>query len=130
MVRRAQRLDELAFRLAVNYRTLLHDYNRGWITRLLGYGILISGAHWLLSVAELDAGTEAVVCAFRTQLAARRAHTERLAAQLDALSPVKILERGYALVFDANGALVKDATKLAPGARFPPGWHVAALRRK
>jgi exodeoxyribonuclease VII large subunit len=67
---------------------------------------------------KLDAGTEAVTNAFRTQLATRRAQTERLAAQLDALSPMKILERGYALVFDASGALVKDAAQLAPGAEI------------
>jgi exodeoxyribonuclease VII large subunit len=31
---------------------------------------------------------------------------------------MKILERGYALVFDANGMLVKDAAQLAPGAEI------------
>ena len=30
--------------------------------------------------------------------------------------PLNILERGYALVFDSTGALVKDAALLAPGA--------------
>jgi exodeoxyribonuclease VII large subunit len=43
---------------------------------------------------------------------------ERLTAQLGALSPVKILERGYALVFDAKGALVKDVSKLVPGSEI------------
>jgi exodeoxyribonuclease VII large subunit len=59
-----------------------------------------------------------VVHAFQSHLAARRSRAERLAAQLDALSPIKILERGYALVFDSTGALVKDATKLASGTRI------------
>ena len=67
---------------------------------------------------ELEARTGAVVHAFQSQLAARRSRADRLAAQLDALSPVKILERGYALVFDSTGALVKDATKLAKGAQI------------
>jgi exodeoxyribonuclease VII large subunit len=34
---------------------------------------------------------------------------------LVALSPNNILERGYALVFDAAGNLVKDASQLHPG---------------
>jgi exodeoxyribonuclease VII large subunit len=68
--------------------------------------------------SELDAGTEAVVHAFHSQLAQRRSHAERLAAQLEALSPVRILERGYALVFDANGALVKDVSQLGPGTQI------------
>jgi exodeoxyribonuclease VII large subunit len=81
---------------------------------------------------ELDAGTEAMVNTFRTQLAMRRAHTERLAAQLEALSPIRILERGYALVFDANGALIKDAAQLVPGtevsARVARGTFTAEVK--
>jgi exodeoxyribonuclease VII large subunit len=38
-----------------------------------------------------------------------------MAGKLEALSPVRILDRGYALVFDASGALVKDAAQLRPG---------------
>jgi exodeoxyribonuclease VII large subunit len=54
--------------------------------------------------------------AFRARLGGHAAQLEKLAAQLNALSPVKILERGYALVFDDNGTLVKDAGQLAAGA--------------
>ena len=36
-------------------------------------------------------------------------------ASLEALSPVAILNRGYALVFDAKGRLVKDAARLKAG---------------
>jgi exodeoxyribonuclease VII large subunit len=39
---------------------------------------------------------------------------------LEALSPLAILNRGYALVFDAKGRLVKDA------ARFKAGDDVSA----
>ena len=40
---------------------------------------------------------------------------DRQTASLEALSPVAILNRGYALVFDAEGRLVKDATRLEAG---------------
>jgi exodeoxyribonuclease VII large subunit len=59
-----------------------------------------------------------VVHAFQSRLAAQRSRVERLAAQLNALSPVKILERGYALVFDESGALVKDVSQLAAGSEI------------
>ena len=118
MARRAQRLDELTFRLAADYRALLHEYAR----RLEIAAARVRHFDFRRSLtvvrAALDAGTEAVLHAFRTRLSHERARTERLAAQLDALSPAKILERGFALVFDANGALVKDASQLAPGAQI------------
>ena len=46
-----------------------------------------------------------------------RAALERTAAQLDALSPLACLERGYAIVRrgDAAGAVVTDAAALRPG---------------
>jgi exodeoxyribonuclease VII large subunit len=132
MRRREQRLDELANRLAANYRALLHDYHR----RLDLAASRVRHFDFRRSLAmvrvQLDAGTEAVIHAFRSQLAWRRATTERLAAQLDALSPVKILERGFALVFDSNGALVKDASQLAPGteifARVARGSFAAEVK--
>ena len=40
---------------------------------------------------------------------------ERTTASLEAMSPLAILNRGYALVFDAEGELVKDATGLGVG---------------
>ena len=118
MVRRSQRLDELSYRLAANYRTLLHDYRRRLdiaASRVRHYDVRRSLA---IVRSELDAGTEAVVHAFQSYLAARRSRVERLAAQVNALSPVKILERGYALVFDESGALVKDVSRLAAGSEI------------
>jgi exodeoxyribonuclease VII large subunit len=114
MVQRAQRLDDLSYRLAAQYRTLLHEYHR----RLDVASARVRHFDFRQSLrttrGKLDSGTEALARAFRTRLAGHRAHLERLTAQLEALSPTKILERGYALVFDSNGALVKDAARLAP----------------
>jgi exodeoxyribonuclease VII large subunit len=51
---------------------------------------------------------------------------------LEALSPVKILERGYALVFDASGTLIKDAAQVSPGtevtARVARGTFTAEVK--
>jgi len=40
------------------------------------------------------------------------------AARLDALSPLKVLGRGYALAFGPGGRLVRAATDVAPGDRL------------
>ena len=59
--------------------------------------------------------TANLTSAAHARLLAGRAALDRRTAALEALSPVAILNRGYALVFDANGQLVKDATRLKPG---------------
>jgi exodeoxyribonuclease VII large subunit len=132
MSRRAQRLDELSYRLASNYRALLHDYNRRLdisASRVRHFDFRRSLA---LVRGQLEADTEAVVNVFRAQLAGRRATVERLTAQVEALSPVKILERGYALVFDANGTLIKDAAQVSAGtqvtARIARGSFTAEVK--
>jgi len=38
-----------------------------------------------------------------------------LAARLDALSPLSVLERGYALVYSSEGTLLRSAAETAPG---------------
>lgn len=51
-------------------------------------------------------------------LAARRASLAGAAAQLRAFDPQHTLARGYAIVRDADGAVVRDATQLALGQRL------------
>jgi exodeoxyribonuclease VII large subunit len=52
---------------------------------------------------------------------------------LSALSPLAILERGYALVFDASGKLLKDAAKVKAGdeisARLAKGMLGATVKK-
>jgi len=133
MVQRAQRLDELAYRLAAHYRTLLHDYHRRMeiaAARIRHFDFRRSLA---VTRSRLDSGTEALVRTFRARLATQRAQLEHRSAQLEALSPAKILERGYALVFDSSGALVKDATLLTSGsevtARVARGSFTAEVKQ-
>ena len=44
-----------------------------------------------------------------------RAALDAAARQMDALSPARVLERGYAVVRTAGGAVVREAARLAPG---------------
>ena len=53
--------------------------------------------------------------AARRVLAARAGALGALAARLDAMSPLKVLERGYAIVRTPDGAVVTAAAQVAPG---------------
>ena len=64
---------------------------------------------------ELEVSSNALASAQRAILARQRAQFEQRIAQLQALSPVAVLERGYALVFDPSGHLLKDAAQVNAG---------------
>jgi exodeoxyribonuclease VII large subunit len=64
---------------------------------------------------EVDQLALALGRATETILLRRRSRWELLQGSLSALSPKAILSRGYALVFDASGILVKDASQLKAG---------------
>jgi len=115
LARRAQRLDELIFRLAADYQSLLREYHRRLdvaAARILHFDFRRS---LVIGRNQLSAAAGALLSAVRARIAENRATLGQMAGKLEALSPVKILDRGYALVFDASGALVKDAAQLRPG---------------
>lgn len=60
---------------------------------------------------RLQAGVEVAV-------ESRRSLIERLAAQLEALSPLRVLARGYALPFDDDGRVLKHAADFVPDQTF------------
>jgi exodeoxyribonuclease VII large subunit len=86
-----------------------------------------------LTRTRLYAATHALVQAWAARKAEERARLKELIARLDALSPMKILDRGYALVFDAHGQLVKDASRLKTGeqisARVSKGSFAAEVKK-
>jgi exodeoxyribonuclease VII large subunit len=52
------------------------------------------------------------------QLERPRRDLERLAAQLDALSPLRVLERGYSVARDPNGRVLRRRAEFSPGQAF------------
>jgi exodeoxyribonuclease VII large subunit len=54
----------------------------------------------------------------QSQLERRAALVEQLGATLDALSPLKVLERGYAVARDETGKVLKRAAQFSPGLAF------------
>jgi exodeoxyribonuclease VII large subunit len=51
----------------------------------------------------------------RSRLEARRGRLGRLAGKLESLSPLAVLSRGYALVWDGDGRLVRDPAEVEVG---------------
>jgi exodeoxyribonuclease VII large subunit len=113
--RRQQNLDDLVYRLAHAERDLLEAKRRRFencaaAVRHYDLRLVLSGVR-----KQLDANVAQMAAAARNLLLHKRARLERLTSQMEALSPVAILDRGYALVFDAAGHLLKDADRVQPG---------------
>jgi len=113
--RRQQRLDDLRFRLEKAQRQVMERSLRRWETASAAVRHYDARRRLRAVRQSLDAQTASLAAAVRARLLASRAALERQVASLEALSPVAILNRGYALVFDAKGQLVKDAVRLSPG---------------
>src|SRR5205823_956153 len=60
-------------------------------------------------------------------LAARRHRYEGLTARLDALSPLKVLARGYAVAFDERGHALVQANQVRAGERVRVRLHEGEL---
>jgi exodeoxyribonuclease VII large subunit len=51
-------------------------------------------------------------------LEGRRSRIARLSAQLDALSPLRVLDRGYAVALGEDGRVLKSRAAFEPGRPF------------
>jgi exodeoxyribonuclease VII large subunit len=65
--------------------------------------------------ARLDAASSACDGAVTEKLQDGRERLGLAAASLDALSPLGVLQRGYAVAQDASGKLLRDAAAVSPG---------------
>ncbi len=113
--RQSQRVDELEFRLRDRLRSLIERHartQRALASRLHYFDLR---PRFAADRRRLDAAQTAAIQAVRRQAGRHRAVAERLAAKLSQLSPLLILERGYAIVTGAAGGIVKDSAAAPPG---------------
>jgi len=131
---RQQKLDDLTHRVELAQRNLLEKSRRRWeiisaAVRHYDVRLVLSGMR-----KELDSRTTALGSVMRNVLLQHRVRSERLETALQSLSPLAILDRGYALVFDANGKLLKNADAVKMGdeisARLAHGQIDAAVTKK
>jgi exodeoxyribonuclease VII large subunit len=131
---RQQRLDDLTHRMELGERQLLERLRRQWelvsaAVRHYDLRLVLSGMR-----RELESQTAALVAVTRNVLLEHKVRSERLSTALESLSPLAILDRGYALVFDSEGKLLKDARKVSVGdeisARLAHGEIRAAVAQK
>ena len=116
--RRQQRLDDLRFRLENAERKFIEQRRRRWeqvsaAVRHYDATRMLAGIR-----RDLHAQISALSGAIRTSLLRKRVRIEQLDQQLKALSPTAILERGYALIFDSAGKLVKNSRQVDVGAKI------------
>ena len=64
---------------------------------------------------ELDHGRDRLISAQERALSAKRQRYVRLAASLDAMSPLRVLSRGYAIAAKTNGEPVRSVKGLEAG---------------
>ena len=113
--RRQQKLDEQRFRLEKAERQLLERCHRRCETVAAAVRHYDARRRMAGVRQQLEAQVANLAAVMHTRLLESRGALDRQTASLEALSPVSILNRGYALVFDAKGRLVKDAAQLGTG---------------
>jgi exodeoxyribonuclease VII large subunit len=131
---RQQKLDDLTHRMEVAQRQLLQQAHRRWeavaaAVRHYDLRLILSGMR-----RELASRTTSLVAVTRNVLLQHKVRSERLRTALESLSPLAILDRGYALVFDSEGNLLKDVDSLNVGdeisARLAHGQLHASVTKK
>ena len=113
--RRQQRLDELHTRLFASESQRLQGYRRRLEMAALRVRHHDLRRIFLGMQKELQSISQQLPRSIRAVLLSRRAKWEHSTAKLQALSPLNILERGYAVVFDAQGRPLTDSSRVSVG---------------
>ncbi|MDP9039719.1 MAG: exodeoxyribonuclease VII large subunit [Acidobacteriota bacterium] len=113
--RQAQHVDDLRRRLdnAIGRRlTVSSDKLAAQARRVARHDprlVLLAARH------RLESARRALTTAAQARLAPAAARLQHAQGRLAALSPVAVLDRGYALVYSAEGRLLRSAAETAPG---------------
>jgi len=113
--RRQQKLDEQRFRLEKAELQLLERCHRRCENVCATVRHYDARRRLAAIRQQLQAQVANLAAITHTRLLETRGALDRRTASLEALSPLAILNRGYALVFDAKGRLVKDAARVKAG---------------
>jgi exodeoxyribonuclease VII large subunit len=108
-----QRADEMTSRLALGLRARLEQSRK----RFTAAHLRIASFDFRMKIAafrlRLEKRTAELGVRIERLLRNKRDHLEKLALQLQERSPLRVLERGYAIVTDAAGNLLRDVAQVA-----------------
>ena len=113
--RRTQRLDDLSWRLesTTTRRLRTRSTHLSQLTARLAQHN--PAARLALTRRLLDRASESLRRLAHTALTVRTTRLDRATTRLHALSPLAVLDRGYALVFTADGKLLLNSHAAKPG---------------
>jgi len=115
LYRREQKLDDLAYRLEAAIERRL----RATTARMAGLSLRLDrqAPNTRLATANrrLDRAREALTHAGSIIVSTRSVRLARATTRIEALSPLAVLNRGYALVYSAEGSLLRSSSGTAPG---------------
>ena len=112
-VRSALQAADIRMRQAINREV---KSRRQRLDGLLGKRVLQSPRYYVEDKRLLiDHSQDRLISATQRKLHTCRERFARLAASLDAMSPLKVLGRGYAIARRADGAVIKRASDVGPG---------------
>ncbi|HMA44952.1 MAG TPA: exodeoxyribonuclease VII large subunit [Gemmatimonadales bacterium] len=85
------------------------------LSRLLARALLAPTRH---ASERIERAGDRMSAGMGRQLERARARLSESGARLDALSPLRVLERGYAVARDAAGGVLRRVSQFTPGLRF------------
>lgn len=112
-----QRFDEATLRLkqaAANHVSNIRHRERMLHTRLVRIDLRQIIVRWREKVAH---NHQAITSSIKVLLQQASSRLQGAVGKIDALSPLAILQRGYAICRDAGGGIVKDAARTTVGER-------------
>ena len=110
-----QQLDDFSFRLEAAVTTQLRRHQRN-VANLAAAVLRHDPRQGLAQARErLTVGRTRLVHSMERMVHESAAHLRSLDARLHSLSPLAVLERGYALVLTATGGVVRSTLQVAPG---------------
>ncbi|MGH9663054.1 MAG: exodeoxyribonuclease VII large subunit, partial [Bryobacteraceae bacterium] len=116
--RRLQRIDDLDYRLRGRFRALAESQRRRLAELESRVRLQDVRLRFAAVRRRLERAQESAFQCVRLRLTRARGRLEPLAAHLTQLSPLRILERGYAIVENERGEIVKSAAQAPAGSRI------------
>ncbi|HEY4380523.1 MAG TPA: exodeoxyribonuclease VII large subunit [Acidobacteriaceae bacterium] len=130
--RRGQRLDDLRHRLEATAARALRARSSHLAALTARVERQNPSVRFTLASRRLERAQQSLDRLALNSIATRTARLDRATDRLHALSPLAVLNRGYALVYAADGRLLRSATQVQPGdtiqARLAEGSLAAEVK--